>query len=228
MKRIVTFIWVLAVVSPLVVGEKKLAPTTQPDKEQVKEKQLPAPKTLDEAHGQLEKQFPKKELAKIDAMKTEDEMIEYHFGLGMGMRNGWGLWGGGPLAQNMNKLGFHHPDDMSGVILRTFWCKRHKKDFCLKERAVYYAAYWKAAAEPPETAKDPKDDSVVEWVRSLGFDDGKNPRQIHFGKSQKTGRWLVYEHDKGVYVPDAALLKRGMDNDPNFTPPAQNEKPPGK
>lgn len=224
MKRIATLILLLAVGSQLCAEEKKAAPAKQPAKEQAKEAKAPPPKTLEEAHQQLEKLLPKEELAKIDAMKSEDDMIEYHFGPGMGMRNGWGLWGDGPLAQHMNKLGFHHADDMSGVILETFWCKRHKKDFRLKERAAYYKAYWKAAADPPEAAKDPKDGSEVSWNMSFGAGDDKLPRQIHVGKSKKTGRWLAYEYDKGVYEPDAALLKRITDSNSSdpFTP---SEKP---
>ena len=223
MKCITTLILLLAAGSQLYADEKKVSPTRQPAKEQTKKTEAPPPKTLEEAHLQLEKLFPRDELAKIDAMKTESEMIEYHFGLGMGMRNEWGLWGGGPLAKHMNKLGFYHPDDMSGVILETFWCKRHKKDFRLKERAAYYAAYWKAAAEPPETAKDPKDGSKVDWNMSFGAGDDKTPREIHVGKSKKTGRWLAYEHDKGVYEPDAALLKRITDGD-SSDPFAPKEK----
>ncbi|MBK8091050.1 MAG: hypothetical protein IPK32_03375 [Verrucomicrobiaceae bacterium] len=208
MKRIATLILLLAVGSQLCADEKKDALAKQPAKEKAKAAQALPPKSLEEAHQQLEKLLPKKELVKIDAMKTEGEMIKYHFGPGMGMRNGWGLWGGGPLAQHMNKLGFHHPDDMSAVILETFWCKRHKKDFRLKERAAYYEAYWKAAADPPRSARDPKDGSVVDWNMSFGAGEDESPRQIHAGKSMKTGRWLAYEYDKGVYEPNAALLKR--------------------
>jgi len=187
--------------SSLADDKTNSADSTQPKAEAI-------PTTLEEAHRQLERQLPKEELAKIDAMKSEEEMIEYHFGLGMGMRNNWGLWKGSALAQHMRKLGFIHPDDMSGVILATFWCKRHEKDFHLKERADYYAAYWKASADPPGTAKDPKDGSMIEWSFSFGAGDKKTPRQIHVGRSKKTGRWLAYEYDKGVYVPDTALQKR--------------------
>ena len=227
MKRITTLILLLAASSSSLADEKKAAPEKQPAQVQATKAEAPPPKTLEEAHQRLEKLFPKDELAKIDAMKSESEMIEYHRGLGLGMRNEWGLWGGGPLAQHMSKLGFHHPDDMSGVILETFWCKRHNKDFRLKERAAFSEAYWKAAANPPESAKDPKDGSKVEWNMSFGAGDDKSPRQIHVGKSKKTGRWLAYEHDKGVYEPDAALLKRITDSD-GADPFAPKEKPTAK
>jgi len=205
--RILLLITILMCVTVSFADDKRNDAKPADSKPSTTEKEV-IPTTLEEAHLQLERQFPKEELAKIDAMKSEDEMIQYHSGLGMGMRNGWGLWTGSPLAQHMRKLGFTHPDDMSGVILETFWCKRHGKDFRLKERAVFYAAYWKAVADPPKTANDPKDGSQIEWSFSFGAGDTKTPREIHLGKSKKTGRWLAYEYDKGVYVPDAELQKR--------------------
>ncbi len=171
---------------------------------EVDKEKRPTPTTLEEAHIELERIFSKEELAKIDAMKSEREMGVYHFGLGTGLRNDWGLWHGGPLAKHMNKLGFIHPDDMSGVILATFWCKRHNKDFRLKERAAYYDSYWKAAADPPESARDPDDKSEINWTINISPD---GTRWVHYGKSKNSGRWLVYEYDKGVYLPDDALMK---------------------
>lgn len=109
-----------------------------------KQEEITIPTTLAEAHTKLERLLPKEELAKIDAMKTEDEMIKYHFSLGMSLRNSWGLWGDSPIAKHMRSLGFTHPDDMSSVILKTFWCKRHGEDFRIKERVAYYKEYWRA------------------------------------------------------------------------------------
>lgn len=113
----------------------------------------PIPTTLAEAHVALERILPADELSKIDSMKSERDMIEYHHGFGTWIRNNWRLWRGGPLASHMEKLGFSHPDDMSGVILNTFWCKRHGKDFRLKQRAAETAQYWKAAQKAAEDEK---------------------------------------------------------------------------
>jgi hypothetical protein len=164
------------------------------------------PSTLAEAHEELERQISKEELANIDAMKTEDEMTQYHFESGMGMRNSWGLWGDSPLAMHMRSLGFTHADDMSSVILETFWCKRHGKDLRLKERAEYYKAYWKEHRWPGDDVVDPADKSAVDWSRAFGA-EGRPHRMIYLGKSKKTGRWLAFEHPTGVYVPDNELLK---------------------
>jgi len=102
------------------------------------------PQTLAEAHTALERLFTAQELAEIDRMKSEAEMVKYHFSLGMSIRNSWGLWRGSPLAKHLQELGFIHPDDMSGVVLETFWCKRHQQPFRLKEKAQVCRVYWEA------------------------------------------------------------------------------------
>ncbi len=82
-------------------------------------------------------------------------MIQYHFGLGLHIRNAWGLWSNSRLSKHMRRLGFTHADDMSGVILDTFWCKRHGQDFHISDRAAKYASYWESAqkAETEEKAR---------------------------------------------------------------------------
>src|SRR5215467_3569471 len=59
----------------------------------------------------------------IEKMKagSEQNMAQYHLGLGMWMRNNWALWKGSRLSEWFNQKGIHHPDDMSGVILDSFW-----------------------------------------------------------------------------------------------------------
>jgi hypothetical protein len=52
-------------------------------------------------------------------------MAVYHFSLGMWMRNNWGLWHGSRLSEYFNEHGVHHPDDMSGIILSSYWNSLH-------------------------------------------------------------------------------------------------------
>jgi hypothetical protein len=131
---------------PRTLPEERLA-LIRAETERLKKEQENAPTTLAEAHARLEQTLSPETLAKIDAMPSEDGMIQYHFSLGLNIRNGWGLWARGPLAEHMKERGFIHPDDMSGVILDTFWCKRHGKDFRLEERAAEYKKYWDGVKE---------------------------------------------------------------------------------
>jgi len=209
MKIVTATLSLLISISALVAQDAD--PFAVVESEEQNEKIESIPSTLAEAHEQLEKQLPAEELKKIDAMKAEEDMIDYHFRSGMGIRNTWGLWGDSPLALNMRELGFTHPDDMSSVILETFWCKRHGKDFRIKERAEYYRAYWTENKWPDKEAVDPDDKSEVVWSR--GYEAaGRLHRTIYIGRSKKTGRLLAFENPTGVYVPDEKLLESLSNN----------------
>lgn len=79
---------------------------------------------------------------------TEDEFLGgAHMGLGMWMRNNWGLWKGKELAKYFNSIGIYHPDDMSGIILTTYYRKLHDQELKVDEQVKYYQDYWKKSNE---------------------------------------------------------------------------------
>lgn len=215
MKLVVTTLLLLFSIQ-IAVAQSDGESSTLVESEATNKEQAAVPTTLAEAHAQLEKQLPEEELRKIDAMKSEDDMIEYHFGLGMGIRNSWGLWGPSPLAEHMRELGFTHADDMSSVILETFWCKRHGKDFRIKEQADYCKAYWAQSRLPDEKVVDPADNSKVKWTRAYSV-EGPPYRVIYIGRSKASGRLLAFEHTTGVYVPDEKLLQYLREPDRIYT-----------
>jgi hypothetical protein len=78
------------------------------------------PKDLEDCFVQLEKILTKEEMEKIRS-EPESNMGQYFLELGARMRNDWGLRGNSRLAEWFNSVGVHHPDDMSGIILNSFW-----------------------------------------------------------------------------------------------------------
>ncbi len=100
------------------------------------------PKDLDDCFVQLKKLLKPQDLEKMKS-GTEDDMIQYHLGLGMWMRSNWGLWAGSRLAEWFNIQGITHPDDMSAIILDSFWRHLNKKPIELEEQVKYYQDYWK-------------------------------------------------------------------------------------
>lgn len=76
---------------------------------------------------------------------SEDSFLgSTHFGLGRWIRNNWGLWkGDSKLCEWFKRQGIHHPDDMSGIILASYY--RHKNDIPIKleEQIQHYKDYWK-------------------------------------------------------------------------------------
>jgi hypothetical protein len=120
---------------------------------QIKAHQVYIPKDLDECFAQLEKLLSKKTIAKMKS-GPEGDMALYHHGLGMWMRNKWGLWKGSRLKKWFNDKGIRHPDDMSGIILDSFWRHLNKKRIKLEEQIAHYQDYWKKNAPNGPSAKD--------------------------------------------------------------------------
>lgn len=136
---------------------------------------------------------------------SEESMIGYHMSLGLWIRNNWGLRGGSRLSKYFNKIGIDNADDMSGIILDSFWRHLHSKPIKLKEQVASYQMFWKVNREPKQR-KCPLDGSLI--VIGLGFDESTRtkPRMIHIGKCQKDHLW-AYEWNKGWYRPNASMTK---------------------
>jgi hypothetical protein len=100
------------------------------------------PNNLEECFTELISIIDKEELD-IFKIAAEDEIVgKSHFGLGLWMRNNWGLWAGSHLAQYFNNMGIFHPDDMSGIILTSFHRHLNGQDIRLDEQIKFYQEYW--------------------------------------------------------------------------------------
>lgn len=99
------------------------------------------PVDLEDAIGELKKMLSP---ALIEDMKThpERQMVGHHMGLGMWMRNHWALWEGSRLGTYFKDLGISHPDDMSGIVLTSFWRHLNNRPIELEAQIAYYKAYW--------------------------------------------------------------------------------------
>jgi hypothetical protein len=80
----------------------------------------------------------------------EDSFVSLsHFGLGQWIRNEWGLWyvtktpfWKDTLQGHFRDMGLHHPDDMSGVILRSYHRLKNGKDLDLSDQIRGYMKFW--------------------------------------------------------------------------------------
>jgi len=79
------------------------------------------PKDLQDCFIQLDKTLSEKDKTEIKNLKSRDETIEYHHGLGMWLRNNWGLWGGSRLQKYFLEKKVNHPDNMSSLILEFYY-----------------------------------------------------------------------------------------------------------
>jgi hypothetical protein len=86
------------------------------------------PKDLQDCFLQLDKMLSEKSRTEIKALKSKKETIKYHHGLGMTLRNTWGLWGGSRLQKYFLDRKVKHPDDMSALVLEFYYDWLHNNN----------------------------------------------------------------------------------------------------
>ena len=85
------------------------------------------PKDIDEAIDSLDIILSVEEKRYVaDSLSLEDFTAMAHMGIGMWMRNNWGLWGGSRLQRYFRDRQVNHPDAMSHEILKAFYKKKIK------------------------------------------------------------------------------------------------------
>ena len=89
---------------------------------------------------------------------SSDSLWLYHMSLGMYVRNEFGLWRGGPLADALRARGLRHPDDMSGVVVDAY------RQFLRRERVDVDAAIRRVP--PPPKLEDFKELPVPPAART--------------------------------------------------------------
>ncbi|NOR86056.1 MAG: hypothetical protein GQ527_00460 [Bacteroidales bacterium] len=75
------------------------------------------PKDIEDCFIELDKMFTPKNKEELKNSSPN----AYHFGLGTWLRNNWGLWKGSRLHLYFEKKGVTHPDNMSGIILNSYF-----------------------------------------------------------------------------------------------------------
>ena len=97
----------------------KLNPTPDPDSPTG----VYIPVDIYDAIQELEKMLHPALIEDIKNCDHEIHLIgKHHFGLGMWIRNNWGLWHGSHLVQYLNNIGHYgSADNASSFILKCFW-----------------------------------------------------------------------------------------------------------
>jgi len=164
------------------------------------------PMSLSDAHDRLTRLLADSTLAKMQKGNEED-MILYHLTLGRWIRNKWGLWRhNSGLSRFFDSAGVRHPDDMSGIILNTFWCKLNNRPMMLDERIQAAARSEVQAALDFGIADSlcPVDGSHLEYTDSMEK-NGPPWRYYVLGECEKKHHKWVCETGKPLYRPDANM-----------------------
>ena len=108
MKHLITFC--MCIISFVAFGQKEKT-------DMKKEK----PKNLTECIQMLDKNLKKEDKDYIKTLTEDEFFMESHFTIGMGIRNEW-IRGGNPeLVKFFLEKGVKHPDDMSAMILTSYY-----------------------------------------------------------------------------------------------------------
>ena len=152
------------------------------------------PKDLSECFVQLNKLLSDSLKVKAKALNEKEFTARMHLSLGTWMRNNWGLWQGSRLSRYFNKKGIYHPEDMSGVILTSYYRHLNGRDIDFNEQVIYYQNYWKIVKEPTKETF-PKGIRKLDFNSGLYYDSKKNGQgYIHVGTVSKTGEIWIYDH----------------------------------
>jgi len=104
------------------------------------------PSNLLEAFEELDRMLTREFRSEFAA--DSSQISTHHFGLGLWMRNNWGLWSGSRLAHFFNELGICHPDDMSSIVLNSYWRRNNDRPLLVEEQVIRHRDYWRAQGAP--------------------------------------------------------------------------------
>lgn len=136
------------------------------------------PIDLNDCFKQLDKMFPDSIKATIKILREEEFSSGYHLGLGMWLRNNWGLWKGSRLSRYFNSIGIYHPDDMTGVILDSYHRKMLGNEIKLEDQVKFYQDYWEKSKQE-DLERRTKDFNTYKIGDSISF-------KYHYGFTTKT------------------------------------------
>jgi hypothetical protein len=105
------------------------------------------PETLEQCFEQLEGMMKQDPEGGERFLETDDRGKDvtymYHHTLGRWIRNNWGInHSHGKLHEWLTGLGLHHPDDMSGLILTSFWRHKNDKALDIEGQVQHFKDFW--------------------------------------------------------------------------------------
>jgi hypothetical protein len=90
------------------------------------------PSTLDETYLYLNEILSDTAKYSFMTLPADYSTAKHHMGLGLWIRNSWGLWRGGKLERYLSSIGVMHADYMSSFILASYHCYLNKKPISIE------------------------------------------------------------------------------------------------
>jgi Domain of unknown function (DUF6794) len=195
------------------------------------------PKDLSDCFIQLDKILKDNVKNDLTGMSEKTFLMDSHFGLGLWIRNNWQLWNGSRLSKSFNELGVFHPDDISSVILQSYYRYLLKEDINLEEQIQQIKDYWlKAKKEKDSINVDFNKYGIGDTVSFnylFGFTSHRQENDFRTGKCVAMG---IITDKNEVLLELQVLIIKSCDNKgiisfdsekayPYYKPPNNNDNP---
>jgi hypothetical protein len=165
---------------------------------------------MNDCFAELERLLSPEDLKQLKE-STAENLNLYHFGLGLWMRNYWGLWSGSRLQKYFLELGFTEPDAMSGVIINCFWLHLNHRPIRLEEMAETERYYNRIRQEPTDRTCPEHRVPLKLTYELFGATtkEGKSlPREVYVAHCSQGSEIGVHEYEQGWYKPEGDLRQR--------------------
>lgn len=180
------------------------------------------PKDLEDAFLTLDRILSAEAIEEIKN-KPERKLNDFHFGFGSWIRSNWinahytKDSPGSPLTEYFLSFGKEVvPDDMSSIVIKTYWRRLHDKPLRLNEELERYDLYWKKNKKPVGLVS-PIDGAEIKFymkrnaqcegeqqyaeVEGVGKVPVSCGPSVHLGRSKSDGTIWAYQYKKGLFEP---------------------------
>lgn len=156
----------------------------------------PKPTNVNECIVALNQIFSDEEKELIKGMTAKEFSLSSHFGIGTWIRNEWIRQGNGGnrLATYFSELGIRHIDDVSSIILESYYRYLNQQDIQLESQIDYYKKYYKVAI-PPSKEHYPDGVSDLQFNLKIVCQSDAACSYLHVGRSEKhKSIWLYHNY----------------------------------
>ena len=102
----------------------------------------PIPNTLEEAFSYLDTSMKADQRLAFMHRSERDAIVQAHFAVGMYIRNQWLRTGKSALVGILKAAGAGSYDDLSSIILTSYWRHLHGKPIELERQGACYKRWW--------------------------------------------------------------------------------------
>lgn len=143
------------------------------------------PRDIYDAFGQLDELLSDSLKRAVKNMSLGEFSNGAHMGLGMWIRNNWGLWTGSRLSRYLNDLGYMDPDNMSGLLLDYYYRYLIGEEMEIKVR---FPTFYPKGYKKPDSVSDFEVGDKVIFCYPYGFASPQQSNYWHADNYKSEGK----------------------------------------